>query len=350
MNVILNTNNQRKFNPKNERIIKKYQEHLRKTDGCDDKTLYAIHKSIRSFEVLTDFADLERFDANMAKQFKMAIRGISEISESYIFRITSDMKKFIRWLAHEKEGKHVKYNDADYLNLTNNEINAAHADGYKPSYEYAQLIATVNNMPTKSVVDKRNRALVSMQVLGSFRALELAHIRIDTIIYDAHHNVYFADMDPRKINGIKFRKARRTTLFNHAELLANIIEWRDYLKKEWGFVSSDPLFPSISATFNKNMMFEQAIRHTSISVNTLRGIFKKAFINAGLEPLPVHSIRKTRARYIENITHDDRIVALQQDFGHSHLGTTRENYGNISEDRQRALMAKIDITQAAEEV
>ncbi len=48
-------------------------------------------------------------------------------------------------------------------------------------------------------------------------------------------------------------------------------------------------------------------------------------------------------RYIENITHDDRIVALQQDFGHSSIGTTRCNYGNITPSRQRELIAGIKV-------
>ena len=345
MTEILNSTNQRKFNPSNERIIKKYLEHLRLTSGSDKKTLYALHKSIRSFEVLTDFANLDRFNSVIAKQFMNALRNMTELSESYLFRITTDMKKFIHWLANEPEGKRVKYNDADYLNLTNNEIHAARATGYKPSHDYATLLEVAHKMPKDTVVDKRNRALVSLQILGSFRASELVNFRMDTIVFDSKNNVFFADINPRKIKGIKFRKERQATLFNHEELLENIIKWHDYLQTEWNFDKVDPLFPSISSTFNKNMMFEQAIRRRAISANTLRDIFKTAFINAGQQPLSVHSIRRTRARFMESITHDDRIVALKQDFGHSHIGTTRENYGNISEDRQRALMAKIDITK-----
>ncbi|MBR1372968.1 site-specific integrase [bacterium] len=344
MTAILNKTYRNKFNSKNERIIKKYQEHLRNAFGADDKTLFTTHKSIRTFEVLTDFADLERFNSDLAKTFMTKFRNMSDISENYMFRVTSDVKKFIHWLANESIGKRVKYNDADYLNLTNNEIHTAHAAGYKKSFSYADLLNIVHKMPNKTIVDMRNQALISTQVLGSFRASELVHFRMDTIIYDDKNMVYFADMNPRKIQGIKFRKARQATLLNYPELLEYIIKWRDYLKNEWNFDKNDPLFPSISSSFNKNMMFEQVIRKSSLSVTTLRDIFKKACINAGFEPLPVHSIRKTRARFIENITQDELIVALKQDFGHSHLGTTRENYGNISEDRQRALMAKIDIT------
>ena len=343
-NVILKNDNHRKFNPKNERVIKKYKEHMRKTTGADDKTLYAIQKSIRSFELLTDFKELDRFNSEMANSFLAKIRNMTDISESYLFRIVADVKKFIHWLANEPEGKHVKYNDADYLNLTRTENNAAHATGYKHSFTYKELLDIVDKMPNKTIVDMRNRALVSTQVLGSFRANELSHLRMDTIIYDKKNKVYFADMNPRKIQGIKFRKPRLATLFNHQGLLDNIINWRDYLKTEWNFDNKDPLFPSIAPTFNKNMLFKDTIQHKPISVNTLRNIFQKACINAGYEPLSVHSVRKTRARFIENITHDDRIVALQQDFGHSHIGTTRENYGNINDNRQRELMSQIDIT------
>ena len=53
MQSILNESNHRKYNPGNERIVKKYLEHVRRTKLTDNKTLLAPRKYLRAFEVLT---------------------------------------------------------------------------------------------------------------------------------------------------------------------------------------------------------------------------------------------------------------------------------------------------------
>ena len=254
MDTVLNDTNRSKFNPKNERVIKKYQEHLRCAFGSDNKTLYLAHRSIRFFEILTDFKDLESFNKDIANRFHRELSAIPKITKKYLHRITMDIKKFLRWLASEKEGRRIKPNDVDYLNLTRNEIRTARSSSYKRSYKYGVWIDILNKMPNKTIIDMRNRALVSTQILGSFRATELSNFRIDTFIYDEDNGVYFADINPEKIEGVKFCKDREATLFKESEILDNIFKWRDYLIQEWKFKDADPLFPSIPNTFNKNIV------------------------------------------------------------------------------------------------
>jgi site-specific recombinase XerD len=342
MSSIINDSNRHLFNPGNERMTRKYKEHRRKAFGADDKTLDSLHKAIRSFEILTDFHDFTKFNQDIANTFMGKIRNM-KLSESYLLRTTMDVKNFIRWLANEPEGKRVRYNDADYLNLTRNELTAARAESYKPSHDYPILLSVVRNMPAQTIVDRHNRALFSIQVLGSFRTNELRNLPIGVIKYDNRATIYFIDINPRKIKGVKFRKARQATLLNVPDLMRWILDWTEELKKTEGFTDADPIFPSIQSTFAKNMMFNRAVQKTSISPQTVRKIFKDAFIAAGVEPLRVHSIRQTRSRYIGNLTHDVKTVALQQDFGHSSLGTTMHNYGNITPERQRQLMAEVQI-------
>jgi integrase len=334
--------NHNRFNPKNERIIYKYKNHIRKTMGADVKTLDALHKSLRSFEILIDFQDFTAFKPEIASTFLNQAR-VLELSESYLLRIAMDVKHFIRWFANEPDGKKVRYNDADYINLTRNELSAARAEGYKPSHDYNTLLSVVRKMPEKTIVDRRNRALFAIQVLGSFRCEELRNLPIGVIRYDNISKVYFVDINPRKVKGVKFRKARQATLFPVPDLMQWIFEWKQELEVVEGFNDSDPLFPSIDSSFAKNLMFSRSVKKVSLSAQSVRKVFREAYINAGVESLRVHSIRQTRGRYIENITRDDRVVALQQDFGHKNLGTTRSNYGNISPEHQRKLMAEIQI-------
>ncbi|MDR0726953.1 MAG: site-specific integrase [Rickettsiales bacterium] len=342
MSSIINESNRHLFNPNNERITKKYKEHRRNAFGADDKTLDSLHKAIRSFEILTDFVDFTKFNRDVANVFMGKIRNM-ELSESYLLRITMDIKHFIQWLANEPDGKKVRYNDADFLNLTRNELSAARTEGYKESHDYQTLLYVVRNMPDKTIIDRRNRVLFSMQVLGSFRTNELRNFPIGIIKYDKQSKIYFIDINPRKVRGVKFRKARQATLFNVPDLIQWIIDWIEELKTTENFTDIDPIFPSIKNTFAKNLMFSRAVQKTAISPQSVRKIFNEAFRNAGVEPLRVHSIRQTRSRYIGNLTNDVKTVALQQDFGHKSIGTTMHNYGNITHERQRELMAQVKI-------
>ena len=346
MYAIITESNHSIFNPRNERIIRKYKEHKRKTVGSDEKTLDALHKAIRSFEILTDFQDLAKFNPDVANTFMSKVRTI-ELSESYLLRLALDIRHFIHWLANEPDGKKVRYNDADYLNLTRNELSAARAESYKPSHDYKTLLDTTRAMPAQTIVDRRNRALFAMQVLGSFRCEELRNFPIGVIKYDNQSNIHFIDINPRKVKGVKFRKARQATLLNVSDLMRWILDWAKELKESEGFTNEDPMFPSIKSNFAKNFMFTRAVQKKPLSAQSVRKVFQNTFIHAGVESLRIHSIRQTRARFIESATRDDRVVALQQDFGHTNMGTTRSNYGNIPPERQRQLMAEIQIDTEA---
>lgn len=122
-----------------------------------------------------------------------------------------------------------------------------------------------------------------------------------------------------------------------------VLDWRDILVNEYGFDKSDTLLPKIATNPFQLNIFERIVKAQPISVCTANQIFNGACVANGLAPLSIHSVRRTRARHIENITHDDHIVALQQDFGHSSIGTTRCNYGNITPSHQRELIAGIKV-------
>lgn len=342
MTVILNDENRQLYNAGNERIIKQYLEHLRNANGSDAKTLNAIHKSIRCFEVLTDFADLDKFNADTAKQFREKVREL-DLSASYLLRISKDVQNFIHWLSHEPKGRKVKYNDACYLNLTRNEANRARASGYKPHHEYTTLLQIVRAMPSETIVDQRNKAIVALIILASPRINELTHMRLDSIKEDPKSGAYFLDINPRYVKGVKFQKPRQATLLNIPDLRQIVMDWAEHLKNNEGFGQSDPLFPVIKSTFAKDMQSCRTIVNNPISVNLTNRIFKAACESAGYESYGVHSVRRTRARFMEQETADERMVATQQDLGHNSLGTTRGNYGSLSPTRQHQLTHSITI-------
>lgn len=342
MATILTDENHAQYNPTNERIIKQYLEHVRNTIGADDKTLTALHKSIRCFEVLTDFAPLDTFNKDQAMPFQNKVREL-DLSGSYLLRIRHDVKNFLHWLSHEPKGRKVKYNDADYLNPTKNEINRARASGYKPHHEYDTLLQIVRNMPSETILGQHNRALVALIILSSPRISELTHLRIDSLKQEKASGAYFLDINPRYIKGVKFNKARQPTLLNIPDVRGFVLDWIEYLKTNEGFKPEDPMFPMIQSTFAQNMQSYRTVQKKPISVNTTNRIFKDACLAAGYESYGVHSVRRTRVRFMEQETADERMVATQQDMGHNSLGTTRCNYGSLTPPQQHKIMHSINV-------
>ena len=71
------------FNPHNERGKYKYRQHLRRVGQKDEKTILAILKHIRDFELFIDFRGFECFNADVADKYIQAMFN-AELSLSYI--------------------------------------------------------------------------------------------------------------------------------------------------------------------------------------------------------------------------------------------------------------------------
>ena len=63
----------------------------------------------------------------------------------------------------------INYNDIDYLNITNNQRRASKATEHKKSYSFDQIVKTIRQMPSKTMIERRNKAIISANALCSLR-------------------------------------------------------------------------------------------------------------------------------------------------------------------------------------
>lgn len=340
MSEILNNSNHQRFNPVNERIVYRYLAHRQATDGNDDKTLDSLHKAIRSYEILTDFVDFKNYSPELGRVFIGKLRTM-ELSESYLLRLSLDVREFLRWYSRESDGRAIKENDLDYIKLKKNELRAARASGYQPAHNYVTLFKIVNSMPCNNIINRRNRALYALAVLGSFRSGELRNITLGSLICD--NGTYFIDINPRKIKGVKFCKERQATLINRNDLLKYVLNWVEELRNHELFTDSDPMFPAINSRFTTQNLFGTTIVKTSLGTNTISDIFKRACAAAGVPYIKTHNMRHTKARYFNKLHRPELMAAVQQDFGHKKIDTTMNSYvGAMPHEQQRELIASID--------
>lgn len=329
-----------KYHPDNERAKYQYRQHLRGVGQKDIKTIISYLKHIREYEIFMDFAGFDKFNGHFAGKYVQWL-----FNQNYSLSFISDniraLKDFLTWLERQRGYRSkIQYNDIDYLNISHNQRKTAKAKEYQRSYSYEQIIQTIRNMPCDTLLQKRNRAIISLQALCTLRISELRTVKIKNIIQE--DGVYFVHVCPKSME-VKFAKTRHVVFIPLPDdIIANIIEWRNYLLSI-GFSDADPLFPKIDSKFGKTNMLETKISKGEIKSNTtIRDVFQTAFTEAGFDYIRPHSFRATLARYAQ--TQSPAFYnAVRQNLGHESIDTTMNSYGNLSVIDQMKIISGNDI-------
>lgn len=320
-----------RFNPKNERMKYKYRVHLKRIGRKDDKTMIEELKHLRGYEVYKDFQDFAGFNEEVAdKYINYLLRD--DFSLSYINDNLRVLRAFLNWLRNQRGYKSkISYNHIEYLGLTNNQRKTAKAPEYKKAYKYQQILTVIRNMPERTLIERRNKAILSLQALCCMRVSELRTIKIKNIIEE--DGCYFVYANPKDMQ-IKYAKLRQANFLPLPDdIKQNIISWRDYLIGQ-GFKENAPLFPQIPATFNQHNLLETHLTMNEIkSDTTFRDIFRRAFEAAGIAYINPHSFRHTLARFAEKQS-PEFLNAVRQSLGHSSIDTTLDSYGRLSNQEQ----------------
>lgn len=335
-------------NAQNERLKRSYLVYLKEAKRHDGSTLDGVAKAIHRFETYTKFKDFRSFRIEQAVGFKHHMAGLANLrtgkplSKATLNQTLNALRNFFRWLAGRPGFRsRLSYLDADYFNLSEKEtrIATAHRQGPVPTLD--QIHFTLSAMPSRTDVEKRNRALLAFTILtgardGATASLKLRHIDItDGKVFQ----------DARDVN-TKFSKTFSTWFFPvGGEAFQILAEWVHFLQAEklWG--TDDPLFPATKVINGSNQTFEAAgldRRHWT-NAGPIRKTFKEAFIAARLSPFNPHSFRKTLVRLGQEVCKTpEEFKAWSQNLGHEEVLTTFRSYGNIEPGRQASIIKSLD--------
>ena len=328
------------FNPKNERIKYQFRIHTKRAIKKDDKTIIAELKYLRDYELFDNFDDFETFSNTKADQYVNHLFD-QNYSLSYINDAIRTLKVFLTWLERQKGFRSkINYNDIDYLNITNNQRRASKATEHKRSYSFEQIVKTIHQMPNNTMIERRNKAIISANALCSLRISELRTVKLKNLIEE--EGKCFIHINPKDVNS-KFAKSRYVDFIQLSQdIFDNLINWKNELVK-LGFISKDPLFPKIPTNFNQLNFLESRITKDEIkSSSQIRDIFKNAFEKAGFEYINPHNFRHTRARFASKQS-PQYLNATRQALGHKNIDTTFSSYGELSIYEQRDVIAGIKI-------
>jgi site-specific recombinase XerD len=250
-----------RYNSKNERIKKEYFRFLKEADRKSDGTIDAVRKAISRFETYTGLKEFATFNREQAVAFKRhlantkAERTGAPLAKATLHATINALKAFFKWLSCQPGYKsRIRVTDIEYLNLSDKEVRAARAPGLKRIPTQEQVEEVVFSMPTGSVIERRDRAVVAFTIITGMRDNAIASIRLKHIDLDRELVV----QDPREVR-TKFSKNIVTYFFPVGEDLKQVVfAWVRELREDLLYGNDDPVFPRTKVVLDENHAFPGA--------------------------------------------------------------------------------------------
>ncbi len=236
----------RTHSPENERIKRAYFIYLKEARRLSEHSIDAAAAALSKFEDYTKYRDFKRFHIQQAVGFKRKLSdqvsqrtgrssaadvvcdpqcsaGILPLARRPArVSLTSDLRRCRLFRALRKGEPDRK---------------ATHE---RPVPTLEQILHVLQEMPSTSDIDLRNRALIAFTLLtgardGAIASLKLKHVDVEQgrLLQDA-----------REVR-TKFSKTITTWFFPVGDEVRQIVtDWVAYLRKEKLFGPGDPLFPA----------------------------------------------------------------------------------------------------------
>jgi len=333
-----------KYNASNERVKRDYFHFLDEAKGRDIATVDRVAASLARFETSTGHKDFKRFHREQAVAFKrrmgeaISMRSGKKLSKATVQSTLRDLKAFFEWLSREPGFRsHVEYADADYFNLSEKDAAIARARREKAVPTLDQVRHVLDAMPSRTVLERRDRALVAFAAITGARVMALATFRLGHVNLDAGH----VEQDARTV-ATKFAKTFRTVFMPVCDRAPDIVAaWLAELRDAHLFGPDEPLFPATAMGLGENGAFQpQGIaRHGWASSGPIREIFRRAFERAHLPYFNPHSFRDMLVRHAMTLDlTPEQMKAWSQNLGHSDVLTTFTSYGTVPLHRQSDLI------------
>ena len=333
----------RRPNEQNERVKRRYLEYRKHAGRLAEKSLDKEIAAIERFDIWNRRKNFAHFHIEQAIQFRVHLESAisstgKPLGKSTMLGIHAALRKFILWLS-QQEGfrRRIKAADSEYFNLSRRDEAEARAAPQKPAPSVAQAKRALSLMPEQTIIERRNKAIVSLLCLTGIRVGALISLRVKHIDLSEKS----VTQNPREV-ATKFGKPIDTFLardFEEAE--RTLSEWVAYLNETALFNPDDPLFPATDVTVGPNGGFQAngLKRRFWKTTEPVRRIVKEAFEAANIPNYGPHSFRHMLARHAVATTESvEELVAAAQNLGHTDILTTLRSYGQVSRTRQKELI------------
>jgi len=336
----------KKHHPKNEKIKWEYLRYLEDAKRMNSASVDQVAASIAAFEASTGWKDFKLFHIEQARKFKrdldnhvVAETGKPLAVATRVSRLRA-VKTFFQWLAGQPGYRKLKFTDMEYFNASNNDGRIAGAVRERPVPSMEQIRHVLDYLPTATVIERRNRALIAFTILSGARDAAIVSMRLKHV--DMERGTVFQDAREVKT---KNRKTFTSWFFPVGDDIEGIVRaWITELSTAHLFGPDDPLFPSTERGLDDNRQFHAAgiSRQFWSDAGPIRKIFKEAFTMAGLPYFNPHSFRKTIWRMGEKLcANGAEAKAWSLNLGHENVGTSFSSYGPMTTTERETVMGAL---------
>jgi site-specific recombinase XerD len=211
--------------PENERIKRRYFDHLRHARCLSDASIDPVAQAINRFEAYTGNRDFKRFHVEQAKGFKRALaeqlnlRTCEPLSKATLHSIVTALKSVFQWLSREPGYRsRLNYSDAEYFNLSEKETRIAKARRQQAVPSIEQILHLIENMPARTDLERRDKALIAFTLVSGARDRAIASMKLKHVNIEASSIL----QDAREVR-TKFAKTFTSTFFPVGEELREIV-------------------------------------------------------------------------------------------------------------------------------
>lgn len=341
-------------NEKNERLKRQFLEYRKYARQLSEKTLDKEIAVLERFDVWNGRKDFAQFHIEWPMGFRTHLEQARGRSGKPLGKSTQRaqmavMREFVLWLSQQDGFRsRIRTSDADYFQLSRRDEAEARAAPPRPAPSIKQAKHALSLMPSETPRNIRDKAIFALLCLTGIRVGALISLRIKHIDLEEKSIA----QNPREV-ATKAGKSIDTFFakgFYEAE--AALADWMEYLDEIALFGPDDPLFPATALHANGNTGFEASgfKRQNWKSTEPVREIVNQAFATANLQGFGPHAFRHMLARHAaKNCSTIAELVATSQNLGHTDILTTLRSYGQISRERQRALITGEDEDDASDE-
>src|SRR5687768_879670 len=232
----------RKLNPANERIKHRYFKFLSEAKGRSPGTVDQIAAPLADFEQSTAHRDFRLFRSEQAEAYKRRLtQALNPANNRPLAKATvhsrlAALKAFFQWLSQEPGFRRIKYNDADYFNLSANDERIAKAVRERAAPTIEQIRHALFSMPNATAIERRNRALIAFTLLSGARDDAIASMSLKHVDIERRQ----VHQDAREVR-TKNAKTVDTWFFPIGDDIEDIVtDWLRYLRTELLWGSDDP--------------------------------------------------------------------------------------------------------------
>ncbi len=335
-----------KRNSENTRTKRKYFAYLRGAEQLSEATIEKVAASLTFFESAMAYKDFKRHNLTWPERFKEVLAESTGTTGKTLSISTRSnhmrhVRSFVRWLADKPGYKsRIGWSDAKYYQLSRKEERVAneHRDPEYPLPKHA--LTAFRAMLDETELQRRDRAIFAFFLMTGARVKATSSLKLKRVnLASKTVNQDARDVDTKSAKSF-------VTAFYIAEpdVWEAFSDWVAYLYDLKLFGPEDPLFPKngLDTDIEGNFVSETVARAHWAQTASIRKIVNGAFQSVHMPAYGPHSFRHMLTHIGMDICPTPRsFKAWSQNFGHSDVATTFNNYGKLTSREQIEEISKL---------